>query len=101
MVEPGTFRTGLFRARSTSEETGPYAETVGPTRRMTESNDGTAPGDPDKAAAAILTALNAEHTPLRLPLGGDAVNAILSHADSMREEIGAWEKVARATDLDT
>lgn len=70
VVEPGTFRTGLFRARSTSEETGPYAETVGPTRRMTESNDGTAPGDPDKAAAAILTALNAEHTPLRLPLGG-------------------------------
>ncbi|GAA2629207.1 oxidoreductase [Streptomyces axinellae] len=99
VVEPGTFRTGLFGARSASEETGPYAETVGPTRRMIESNVTTAPGDPAKAAAAIVTALDAERTPLRLPLGADAVEAILDHLDSVRAEIGAWEQVARATDL--
>jgi hypothetical protein len=66
---------------------------------MTETADGTQPGDPAKAAAAILTALNAEQTPLRLPLGDDAVDAILGHLDTVRAEIGSWEKLARNTRL--
>lgn len=77
-----------------------YADTVGPTRRMLEMDNGTQPGDPAKAAAAILTALDAEWTPLRLPLGNDAVQAILGHLDSVRTDISTWEKVARDTVLD-
>ena len=42
----------------------------------------------------------AETTPLRLPLGGDAVDAILTHLDTVREELVAWEKVSRGTDFD-
>jgi hypothetical protein len=52
-----------------------YDNTVGPTRAMVKGIDGTQPGDPAKAAAAILTALAADTTPLRLPLGDDAVRA--------------------------
>lgn len=64
IVEPGSFRTGLFGAGSShSTETGDYAGTVGPSRRMIESSGGSQPGDPAKAAAAILTALGAERTP--------------------------------------
>ena len=66
---------------------------------MTQTGDGTQPGDPAKAAAAILTALDAGQTPLRLPLGDDAVDAILGHLGAVRAEIAAWEKTARDTRL--
>jgi hypothetical protein len=57
------------------------------------------PGDPARAAAAILTALDTDATPLRLPLGDDAVDAILGHLDSVRTEITTWEKLTRNTRL--
>ncbi|MEV8288358.1 oxidoreductase [Streptomyces niveus] len=101
VVEPGAFRTGLFGGKSLSTEIEAYADTVGPTRRMAATVDGTQPGDPAKAAAAILTALAAERTPLRLPLGPDAVDAVTGHLDAVRAEIAAWEDVARDTDFDS
>jgi NAD(P)-dependent dehydrogenase (short-subunit alcohol dehydrogenase family) len=97
IVEPGAFRTGLFGSHSASAPITDYAGTVGHTRRMIETADGTQPGDPVKAAAAILTALDAPSSPLRLPLGDDAVDAILSHLDSTRADITTWEKLARDT----
>ncbi|MBQ1124815.1 oxidoreductase [Streptomyces sp. B15] len=100
IVEPGSFRTGLFSAGTASEETGPYADTVGATRRMIESSNGLQPGDPAKAAAAIRTALDADRTPLHLPLGDDAVDAVLGHLDRVRTEVEGWEKVTRDTALD-
>jgi NAD(P)-dependent dehydrogenase (short-subunit alcohol dehydrogenase family) len=100
IVEPGAFRTGLFGNISASAELDAYADTVGPTRHMVASGDGTQPGDPAKAAAAIITALEADNTPLRLPLGDDGVDAVVGHLDAVRTEITAWEKVARATAFD-
>jgi NAD(P)-dependent dehydrogenase (short-subunit alcohol dehydrogenase family) len=99
VVEPGSFRTGLFDSTTESAHMTVYADTAGTTRQMIETSNGTQPGDPAKAAAAILTALDAEQVPLRLPLGNDAVDAILGHLDSIRAEISTWEKVARGTDL--
>ncbi|MEV6219238.1 oxidoreductase [Nocardia sp. NPDC051833] len=102
IVEPGGFRTGLMSpgAATLSTETDAYADTVGPTRRMVETSDGLQPGDPAKAAAAIRAALAADKTPLRLPLGNDAVDAILGHLDSVRTELLEWETTARGTDFD-
>jgi hypothetical protein len=53
-----------------------------------------------KAAAAVLTALAAEQTPLRLPLGNDAADAISAHLEELRSEYEAWEHLTRATDID-
>ena len=100
VVEPGAFRTGLMGNRSVSAEIDDYAATVGRTRAMAEAGDGTQPGDPAKAAAVILAALAAEHTPLHLPLGNDGVDAVLGHLDAVRAEVTAWEKAARDTTLD-
>ena len=100
IVEPGAFRTGLFGATTDSEQIADYSATVGPTRRMIRASDGQQPGDPAKAAAAILTAVDAPETPLRLPLGDDAVDAISGHLDTVRAELATWEKVARDTRLD-
>jgi hypothetical protein len=77
-----------------------YADTVGATRNMVNTGGGTQAGDPDKAAAAILTALDAEDMPLRLPLGSDAVDSLVEHADGIRAELRAWEHVSRNTAFD-
>jgi NAD(P)-dependent dehydrogenase (short-subunit alcohol dehydrogenase family) len=103
IVEPGAFRTNLFGkgAAYFSEENPVYAEKVGATRQLVQGGDGDQPGDPAKAAAAIRLALDAEKTPLRLALGGDAVDSLTGHLDSMRAELAEWEKVSRGTDFDT
>lgn len=102
IVEPGAFRTGLHRD-GTRQETAPipaYDDVVGPVRAQQAVFDGTQPGDPAKAAAAILTALDADTTPLRLPLGNDAADAITASLDTTRAEFTAWEQITRGTDLD-
>jgi NAD(P)-dependent dehydrogenase (short-subunit alcohol dehydrogenase family) len=99
IVEPGAFRTSLFGSATTSAPIADYAATVGPTRQMVATQDGSQPGDPAKAAAAILAVLESSEPPLRLPLGDDAIDAILGHLDSIRAEISTWEKTARDTRL--
>jgi hypothetical protein len=74
-----------------------YAGTVGPTRRAVDGMDGTQPGDPGKAAAAIVRALDAADAPLHLALGDDAVDAIRAALDARRADLEAWEQVSRAT----
>lgn len=101
IVEPGAFRTNLFAGIGVSAQIDDYAPTVGPTRAMIRTADGEQPGDPAKAASAILRALDAADTPLRLPLGDDAVDAVLDHLDSIRTEVTAWEKLGRDTRLET
>jgi NAD(P)-dependent dehydrogenase (short-subunit alcohol dehydrogenase family) len=101
IVEPGAFRTAFSGSGlMESKELAVYADTVGPTRRMIKGVDGTQPGDPAKAAAAILGALAADTTPLRLPLGDDAVDGILAHLGAVHDELRTWEHVARATAID-
>ncbi len=98
IVEPGAFRTEFSGgALAESARMDDYADTVGPTREMIKGIDGTQPGDPAKAAAAILAALDAANTPLRLPLGDDAVDAILAHHAGVKAELRQWESVARGT----
>jgi NAD(P)-dependent dehydrogenase (short-subunit alcohol dehydrogenase family) len=54
-------------------------------------------GDPAKAAAAVETALEADVTPLRLALGGDAVDAMRHHCQTMLADLAKWEPISRAT----
>jgi NAD(P)-dependent dehydrogenase (short-subunit alcohol dehydrogenase family) len=101
IVEPGAFRTSLFETdrAGVSADSGVYAG-VNATRGFLAEGDGAQPGDPAKAAALILAALEAEHTPLRLPLGEDGVSAVLGHLDQVRDDIAPWEKRARDTAFD-
>ncbi|MFB7502684.1 oxidoreductase [Streptomyces broussonetiae] len=101
IVEPGAFRTSLFEAdrAGVSSDTGVYAR-VGETRGSVAGGQGSQPGDPAKAAAMILAALEAADTPLRLPLGDDGVSAVLAHLDQVRDDVMAWEKQTRATGHD-
>lgn len=102
IVEPGAFRTNLFGTDAAyfSAENPAYAATVGATRRMVRGGHGSQPGDPARAAAAIRLALEDQRTPLRLALGGDAVDFLTRHLESVRAELVEWEKVSRGTDFD-
>lgn len=96
IVEPGAFRTGLFGAAFyRSEAMDVYADTVGVTRANVEQGDGKQPGDPERAADAIIAALEAEETPLRLPLGNDAVDVLVAHSERFRSELSGWERIVR------
>ena len=99
IVEPGAFRTGLFRpgAAYESAEMPEYADTVGSTRAYVRDNNGTQPGDPVKAARAILAAVDAEEPPLRLVLGADAIGNIERRLRAVGDELDAWRSVGEAT----
>jgi NAD(P)-dependent dehydrogenase (short-subunit alcohol dehydrogenase family) len=98
IVEPGQFRTEFGGARMHySPEIDAYAATVGPTRAFLAGADGTQPGDPRKAATAILAALDAPEPPLRLALGADAVDAIRAKHERLRSDLDTWEAVSRDT----
>ncbi|CAO5158129.1 SDR family NAD(P)-dependent oxidoreductase [Frankia sp. AiPs1] len=102
IVEPGAFRTGLFdpTRRTFSPDLGVYAGSVGGTREMVADGDGGQAGDPAKLARLVIEVLGSGQVPLRLPVGADAVDAVLGHLDAVRTEINAWENAARDTAFD-
>jgi NAD(P)-dependent dehydrogenase (short-subunit alcohol dehydrogenase family) len=101
IVEPGAFRTALLGGGMTrSREIDAYASTAGATREAAAAMDGTQQGDPAKAAAAILRAVDADEAPLRLALGPDAVETIRAKHAQLAADLAAWEDVSRATDFD-
>jgi NAD(P)-dependent dehydrogenase (short-subunit alcohol dehydrogenase family) len=101
IVEPGAFRTEFGGSRMhRSRAIAAYAATVGPTRAFVDDMDGSQPGDPRKAADAILQVLDAPDAPLWLALGDDAVDAIRAEHARRRADLDAWEHVSRATALD-
>jgi NAD(P)-dependent dehydrogenase (short-subunit alcohol dehydrogenase family) len=102
IVEPGAFRTGLFRRDAAYESAAmeEYADTVGPTRDYVRGNHGLQPGDPAKAADAILQALDASDPPLRLVLGADAIGNIERRLRAVGDELDAWRSVGEGTAID-
>lgn len=102
IVEPGAFRTSFNGAGALqmSEPIAAYDDLIGPVRSGMADDDGAQPGDPAKAAAAILQALDASEPPLRLALGNDALDSISDALDEAKAELAAWEAVGRATVFD-
>src|ERR1700675_3416033 len=70
IVEPGGFRTDFAGSSTELREGRPeYDSTVGATVRFQREYDGKQPGDPAKAAAALLQIASLSDPPLRLLLG--------------------------------
>ena len=100
IVEPGGFRTD-FAGSSTQITAGNpvYAATVGKTAAMQLEYDGRQPGDPARAAQAILAVASTDDPPLRLVLGSDAY-ARAEHTDEARlAELRAWRETSISTDF--
>ena len=77
IIEPGGFRTDFAGSSTAIREGRPeYDATVGKTARFQRDFNGKQPGDPAKAAAAVLHITSINNPPLRLILGSDAFQAI-------------------------
>ncbi|SOJ54046.1 3-oxoacyl-[acyl-carrier-protein] reductase FabG [Mycobacterium simulans] len=103
VVEPGAFRTD-FAGRSLTQSAtviGDYADTAGRRRKENDTMHGTQPGDPEKAAAAIIAAVDSGEPPAFLLLGTDALLAYRYIADRRSTEIAAWEPLTTSTNLDS
>ena len=100
IVEPSAFRTGFAGdAMKVAEPVDDYAETVGKRRERIGDMDGNQPGDPERAAHAIIEAVEADDPPLRLALGNAAVDSIRRKLATMSRELDTWEDVSRAADF--
>ncbi|WP_216848880.1 oxidoreductase [Pedobacter sp. L105] len=102
VIEPGAFRTD-FAGRSlkgTKEIIADYEETVGPRRKENDKSSGTQPGDPRKAAEAIIKVVAAKQVPFRLLLGSDAIKLTRAELESQLKELEEWTVVSVATDYD-
>ena len=100
IVEPGPFRTE-FLGRSimmASREMPEYAASS--RRHYRETNDGRQAGDPDKAVAVILQAIDAAEPPLHLPLGPVAYAIAERKLAAFRKDMEAWRAAAIDTDFD-
>jgi NAD(P)-dependent dehydrogenase (short-subunit alcohol dehydrogenase family) len=101
IVEPGPHRTQFASGKSAELATAidDYAESVGAARAAFAGMDGTQPGDPDRAAAAIIEAVEASDPPLRLPLGRIALENIRTKLERQLEELERWSDLGASTDL--
>ncbi|MBB3441928.1 oxidoreductase [Rhizobium sp. BK379] len=101
VIEPGGFRTDFAGSSTAIYEGRPeYAETVGAMAEYQRNYNGRQPGDPARAAAAVLHIASLDTPPLRLLLGSDAAAAV-EKADAARMEADRnWRVVSQSTDFE-
>ncbi|GAB3922557.1 short-chain dehydrogenase/reductase [Microlunatus endophyticus] len=100
LVEPSAFRTDWARSSATvAEPIAAYDRT--PLRQQVEAASDPAtplPGDPAKAAGAIIADVLRSGSNLHLPLGAASYLATTAKLDRLRAEYDALEQIARAAD---
>jgi NAD(P)-dependent dehydrogenase (short-subunit alcohol dehydrogenase family) len=99
-VEPGAFRTNykrrLIQAR---EPISDYAGTVGTRRKEDLAEHGLQPGDPARAAQAIITAVQSPDGPRILVLGPDALAWFRDSVKELNVDVDAWEHTSLSTNV--
>jgi NAD(P)-dependent dehydrogenase (short-subunit alcohol dehydrogenase family) len=101
IVQPGPFRTDFIsrsmeRAATVIPE---YASTSGRFAQFLERMSGRQPGDPDRAAAAIVDMVHQGKAPLRLALGRYAVEKIRKWVQTRDAEALEWSATAASADF--
>lgn len=101
IVEPGPFRTDFLASSLTviKNEIPDYAPTSGVTRANAVARNGKQPGDPVRAAHAIITAVTAKNPPLHLVLGKFAHERATAKFDAIRKDMETWRELGLGTDF--
>jgi NAD(P)-dependent dehydrogenase (short-subunit alcohol dehydrogenase family) len=101
LVEPSGFRTD-WAGRSAAEAPqtiDDYRETSGKNTASVRGYSGKQPGDPVRAAKAIVKAVEAKDPPLRLLLGKAALAGGRKKIEMLREDFDAWADVTEGADF--
>ncbi len=99
-VAPGSFRTD-WAGRSmqrTPRSIADYDASFDPVRKAREEKSGKQPGDPQKAAHAMLQLIASANPPPHLLLGSDALGLVRDKLTQSLKEIEHWETLTRSTD---
>ncbi|MEO3884202.1 oxidoreductase [Nonomuraea sp. B5E05] len=101
IVEPGAFRTNWSgpSMRQSPVRIDDYAQTAGARRAATLATYGNQPGDPERAAQAIIAAVGADAPPLRLLLGRAAYDVASARLDTLRTGFDAWRDLTLSADF--
>jgi NAD(P)-dependent dehydrogenase (short-subunit alcohol dehydrogenase family) len=100
IVEPGPFRTD-WAGRSLKQTRHPiedYAKTSSARRQGIASGSGKQPGDPVRAAEAMIKAVESSTPPLRLLLGRFALQTARAKLEQERADFDGWEAVSLGAD---
>ncbi|MEV6030858.1 oxidoreductase [Nonomuraea sp. NPDC052116] len=102
IVEPGPFRTDFagrsFRWAAPIDD---YRPVIEPAKATFVAQHGAQPGDPVRAARAIVAAVNLDTPPLRLPLGARSFDRIRAKLRARLDELDRLEPLGRDTDFPT
>ncbi|MEH3115834.1 SDR family NAD(P)-dependent oxidoreductase [Pedobacter terrae] len=102
VVAPGAFRTSFLTANSLILAANPIAEYE--EVRLTHSKylkmDGQQIGDPEKAAAAMISLASMPNPPVHLLLGNDAFQRANNKLASLQKEFNDWKAITISTDFD-
>lgn len=100
-IEPGAFRTdwagrSMTRASRTISD---YASLLEPISASRAARSGKQPGDPARAALAIIKVVESEYPPVHLLLGTDALKFVREKIATLTKEIDDWESLSASTDF--
>lgn len=98
-LAPGQFRTD-WAGRSmdrTPRSIADYDAVMDPIRTARQAKSGHQPGDPARAAQALLALVDAPAPPIRLFLGEDALGLVEQKLVDMKDEIAQWTALSRST----
>ncbi|MCY7347533.1 MAG: SDR family NAD(P)-dependent oxidoreductase [Pyrinomonadaceae bacterium] len=101
IVQPSGFRTD-WAGRSANEATNAisdYAETAGANQSNIRGYSGNQPGDPVRAAEAIIKAVESENPPLWLLLGKAALKGARLKLDNLKTDFDAWAETTEGADF--
>ncbi|OCX53299.1 short-chain dehydrogenase/reductase [Mucilaginibacter sp. PPCGB 2223] len=101
IIAPSGFRTDWAgRSANNSPITIPdYKDTAEANKNAIRGYSGKQPGDPVRAAKAIVKAVESEHPPLRLLLGVAALKGARNKLEQLKKDFDAWEDTTRGADF--
>ena len=101
LVEPGPFRTDWAgrSLRQSPNFIGDYEQTSGHRRREIASYSGKQPGDPVRAALAVIKVMQSPAPPAHLVLGREGIDNVEKHLRSMLSELELWRETSVGADF--
>ncbi len=101
VIAPSGFRTDWAgrSANNSKVVIDDYKETAGANKDNIRGYSGNQPGDPVRAAKAMIKAVESENPPLRLLLGEAALKGARNKLDVLKKDFDAWEETTVGADF--
>ena len=101
IVQPSGFRTDWAgrSANDAPQTIADYKETAGQNQATIRGYSGNQPGDPVRAAKAIIEAVESENPPLNLLLGKAALRGARARLESLKKDFDDWAETSEGADF--